>query len=68
MASTITYLPSCHCYICINLGRQVTCTKQVVKGDRVYRTCDEHEQVVAEAATAADAMRQVRTDTQKTGG
>lgn len=60
MSSTVTYIPMCHCFACINGGKQVTATKQVVKQDRTYRVCDVHADVVERAASIEDALRVIR--------
>lgn len=66
MASTVTYRPACHCFCCINDGKQVTATRQVVKGGKTYRTCDGHYEVVDGAASIDEALRQIRK--QRRGG
>lgn len=68
MGDTLLYIPGIHCLIDINLGKQVASTQQVVKGDRSYRVCDEHVELVERCASIPEALAEARKQRTQRGG
>lgn len=64
MASTVTYIPGCHCCVCIQLGKHVASRNTVISEGRPYQACDLHAQLITLRGFHA-AIKHVKRNTTK---